>query len=82
MKAIDQNLRHISDRTNNCIADIFRKLKDDTKIKTNDGNDTYSFSDFIKDDRMSPSFGRIVCVVYDGNVLEYFTFADIISKRI
>ncbi len=63
-----------------CMSDVFKRLKVNSKIKTNDGNDTYSFSSFIKDEKMSPSFGRIVCVVYDGSVLEYDAFDNLIKN--
>lgn len=63
-------------------SSIFGKLTNQTKINVNDGNETIFFSDFIKDDKMSSSFERIVCISYDGNTLEYKTFNDIVKSQI
>lgn len=61
-------------------SEIFGLLKDGTKIIINDENEKLCFSDFLKDEKLSLSFDRIVCIAYNGYVLEYKTFTDIISK--
>lgn len=60
------------------LSDIIGMLKDDTKIKCDDGSDIL-YSNFIKCEEFSSSFGRIVCVAYDGITLEYKTFYDMIK---
>ena len=63
-------------------SDIYGKLKNQTEIKLNDNSESLSFSDFIQDNNMSPTFGRIVCICYNGNTLEYKKFDDIIKSQI
>lgn len=64
---------------NDGLSQIYEKLKDSTTIKTNDGNEDLKFEDFINDRTMNFAFSRIVCVAYDGNVLEYNTFNKLIN---
>ena len=48
------------------------RVKCNTEININDCRKV-EFKDFIKDQILSPSFDRIVCVAYDGTNLEYNT---------
>ena len=63
-------------------SDIYGKLNKQTKIKFNDNGETLSFSKFVCDNSLSPTFERIVCISYNGNTLEYKKFDDIIKSQI
>lgn len=63
----------------NGLSHIFEKIKNSTAIKTNDGDEDLKFVDFVKDKTLNSAFSRIVCVAYDGNVLEYNTFNKLIN---
>lgn len=63
----------------NRLSHIFEKLKNSTAIKTNDGDEDLKFVVFVNDKTMNFAFSRIVCVAYDGNVLEYNTFNKLIN---
>lgn len=63
------------------LSTYFRCIKNTDSIKTDDGNDNLSFRDFIDDEKLQPSFDRIVCVAYDGNRLEYDILSELIKNK-
>ncbi len=50
---------------------ITDKIRNDTEITVKGKSGKIRFAHFIKDGNLSPSFGRIVCIAYDGVKLEY-----------
>lgn len=59
---------------------IISNLKDKTTI-IDKGKGEVKFSDYVKDDKLNPSFSKIVCVAYDGIKLEYQTLQQLIEKN-
>lgn len=60
---------------------ISDKISKETEITDKSKNKKIKFSDFIKDEKMLPSFKRIVCIAYNGVQLEYQTLDKIIETN-
>ena len=58
---------------------INEKITEETQIEAN--NSPLRFSEFIKKTEHQEHFNRIICIAYDGTVLEYETLNNIISNK-
>lgn len=68
--------------TNGSLSIITDKVKNDVKIKINQGIEELEFGHFLKEHNCAQLFKRIVCIAYDGVRVEYNTFDNLFRKTI
>lgn len=68
--------------TNGSLKDVVDKVRNDVKIKIEQGQRTLEFSQFLKTPESRSVFNRIVCVAYNGKELEYETLDKLFMDKI